>query len=413
MNAWHTKKLGDLCGIELGRTPARAHKLFWDENRETTNVWLSIADLLNSEGNIISDSKEYISDEGAAISKIVRKGTLLVSFKLTLGRLAFAGRDLYTNEAIAALTINDEKILAKKFLFYFLHFFDWDKEAEGDEKIKGKTLNKAKLKEISIHYPSLREQQRIVTILDEVFDGIAVAAVNAEKNLASARELFDNYLCTTFCMDGDGWSRTTLGDLCESVEYGTATKSLPEGRVAVLRMGNIQNGNLDWENLVYTDDNEEIVKYSLKAGDVLFNRTNSAEHVGKTAIYRGEQPAIFAGYLIRIHRKEGHLDGEYLNYFLNSPLARDYGKTVMSQSVNQANISGSKLKEYPIAIPSLSRQREIVAKLHRLKAHTSDLAEIYQSKLEELRQLKAAILKKAFAGELTAQPERLLQEAVV
>ncbi|HEY6464528.1 MAG TPA: restriction endonuclease subunit S, partial [Candidatus Acidoferrales bacterium] len=100
---WQTKLLGELCNIELGRTPARAKKSFWDERRETNNVWLSIADLLNATNNVVTDSKEYLSPEGAALSKVVRKGTLLVSFKLTLGRLAFAGRDLYTNEAIAAL----------------------------------------------------------------------------------------------------------------------------------------------------------------------------------------------------------------------------------------------------------------------------------------------------------------------
>ena len=302
--------------------------------------------------------------------------------------------------------------MSKEYLFYFLHFFDWHKAAENDVKIKGMTLNKEKLKEVLIHFPSPKEQKRIVAILDEAFEGIAVAVANAERNLASARELFDDYVCTIFRSTGDGWSKTTLGALCDSVEYGTATKSLPAGRVPVLRMGNIQNGVLDWDNLVYTNDPKEIEKYSLRAGDVLFNRTNSAEHVGKTAIYRGEKPAIFAGYLIRVHRKEKYLDGEFLNYFLNSSIARDHGKTVMSQSVNQANISGSKLKEYPIAIPSPTRQKEIVEKIHQLKTHTSDLVLIYQRKLEELQKLKQSILQKAFTGELTAQPEKALQKAL-
>ncbi|MBU0701816.1 restriction endonuclease subunit S [bacterium] len=114
---WETKKLGHLCEIELGKTPSRANKAFWDEKRETNNVWLSIADLLNADDNIVVDSKEYLSDKGAAISKTVRKGTLLVSFKLMLGRLAFAGHDLFTNEAIAALTIFNERELSKEFLF--------------------------------------------------------------------------------------------------------------------------------------------------------------------------------------------------------------------------------------------------------------------------------------------------------
>ena len=118
-----------------------------------------------------------------------------MSFKLTLGRLAFAGRDLYTNEAIAALTLFDERELYKNFLFYFLHFFDWIKAAENDVKLKGMTLNKAKLKELEVHFPkSLAEQKRIVAILDKIFEGIDAAVANAEKNLANARELLESSL---------------------------------------------------------------------------------------------------------------------------------------------------------------------------------------------------------------------------
>src|SRR5690606_39098974 len=196
---WEIKKLGELCNIELGKTPYRKDKSFWDTEKQTANVWLSIADLLNANGAVVSDSKEYISDKAADISKVVKKGTLLVSFKLTLGRLAFAGRDLYTNEAIAALTIKNEKEIDKYFLYKYLSFFDWDKAAEGDVKVKGKTLNKSKLKEIEVQFPkSLPEQQRIVSILDEAFAAIAKAKAYAEQNLKNAKELFESYLQGVF-----------------------------------------------------------------------------------------------------------------------------------------------------------------------------------------------------------------------
>jgi type I restriction enzyme S subunit len=159
----------------------------------------------------------------------------------------------------------------------------------------------------------------------------------------------------------EGWVEKKLGDVCEKVEYGSSAKSKPEGKMPVIRMGNIQNGSIDWSDLVYTTDQEEIDKYLLKYNDVLFNRTNSDEHVGKTAIYKGEIPAIFAGYLIRIHRKEDLLDADFLNYYLNSPTTREYGKSVMSRSVNQANINGTKLKDYPIIVPPLPEQKQIVA----------------------------------------------------
>jgi len=203
-------------------------------------------------------------------------------------------------------------------------------------------LSNNALGDLIIAVPPLPEQQRIVGILDEAFHGIATAKANAEKNLQNARALFESHLQSV--LSSKKWKLRTLGDACEGVEYGSSAKSKAVGTIPVLRMGNIQDGILDWEKLVYTDDKAEIEKYLLKHNDVLFNRTNSPELVGKTAIYKSEMPAIFAGYLIRIHRREDLLDADYLNYYLNSEMALTYGKTVTISSVNQANINGSKLK---------------------------------------------------------------------
>ena len=111
---WVEKKLGDLCEIQLGKTPHRKTDKFWDKEKESNNVWLSIADMKH--GAVMHDSKEYVSDLGAEIFKITPKGTLMLTFKLTLGRVAFAGSDLLTNEAIASLINLDNKI-DKRFLF--------------------------------------------------------------------------------------------------------------------------------------------------------------------------------------------------------------------------------------------------------------------------------------------------------
>jgi len=221
---WQIIPLGELCGIELGKTPSRSSPKLWDQERVTSNVWLSIADLPQGMQPVAYDSREYISDEGAAKCKIVKKGTLLVSFKLTLGRLAFAGRDLYTNEAIAALTIFDESKLSRDYLYWYLTFFDWQKAAEGDHKVKGKALNKAKLKVLDVVVPPLPEQKRIIAILDEVFAQIAAAVGNVEKNRASARELFESYLNAIFTQKGQGWIETKLKNIC-SIKHGFAFKS--------------------------------------------------------------------------------------------------------------------------------------------------------------------------------------------
>jgi type I restriction enzyme S subunit len=123
--------------------------------------------------------------------------------------------------------------------------------------------------------------------------------------------------------------------MTSGVEYGTAAKSSEAGQVPVVRMGNLQNAKIDWENLVYSSDKAEIDQYSLQPGDVLFNRTNSSELVGKSVIYRGERPALFAGYLIRVNHIEAIVDSQYLNLFLNSDVARQHGNSVKTDGVNQ------------------------------------------------------------------------------
>jgi type I restriction enzyme S subunit len=259
-------------------------------------------------------------------------------------------------------------------------------------------LNKEGFEDLEIPLPSLIEQRRIVKILDEAFMKIAKARDNADKNLKNSKDLFDVYLLNI--LNDPKWEVVPLGDACEKVEYGTSAKSAPNGDVPVLRMGNIQNGKFDWSNLVYTNDKKEIEKYLLHHNDVLFNRTNSPELVGKTAVYKSEIPAIFAGYLIRIHRKEELLDADYLNYFLNSKIAVEYGKTVVISSVHQANINGQKLKSYPIPLPSLSEQVNIVKKLNSLSEQTKKLEANYKQKIADLDELKKSLLTKAFAGEL-------------
>ena len=164
----------------------------------------------------------------------------------------------------------------------------------------------------------------------------------------------------------DSWEWCRLSYISYGLQYGTSQKSNSTGKYAVLRMGNIQNGEIDFSDLVYSNNDVDFSKLELKKGDVLFNRTNSPEWVGKTAIFRNHKtPCIFAGYLIRINQSE-LIVGAYLNYFLNSSSARKQGDAVVSLAVNQANISGKKLSDYFIPIPPLSEQHRIVDKLDAL-----------------------------------------------
>lgn len=262
-------------------------------------------------------------------------------------------------------------------------------------------LTKAQLQAFEVPVPPLDEQKQIVAVLDQAFAALDRARAHAEANLADAKDLFVRQRETSLSGDKKRWPAMTVSDVCERFEYGTSTKSLPDGRVPVLRMGNLQHGELDWSSLVYTDDKGDIEKLALHADDVLFNRTNSIEHVGKTAIFRGGHEAIFAGYLIRLHVRKNIINPEYLNIFLNSNAARDYGRTVMGKSVNQANISASKLRTYPIDVPSLAEQETIVENLLCIREQTDRLKDAFETKLSDLANLRQSLLQKAFSGELT------------
>lgn len=313
-------------------------------------------------------------------------------------KLAISNREVCFVNKLFALVAN-EKVLPK-YLYYCLQDIAFAKKFKQATTglIGGVSLNK--FKSLTIHVPDISTQEKIVKKIDAAFVEIERMADLTKNNIESASKLVSNYLEIQIATASKECPTVRLGEACDSVEYGTSAKSTREGKVPVIRMGNLSNGNIDFSDLVFTSDEDEIKKYSLNAGDVLFNRTNSPVHVGKTAIFKGGTEAIFAGYLIRVNYKKNLVIPEYLNLYLNSERIRNYGFTVMSHSINQANINGSKLKEYPFVLPSLEKQKEIATEVGVLSEEAASLQKIYEAKLLNLAALKTSILTKAFVGEL-------------
>ena len=162
----------------------------------------------------------------------------------------------------------------------------------------------------------------------------------------------------------ESWKWVSVGSVCVNIQYGSSQKSSATGKVPVLRMGNIQNSRLVWDKLVYTSDDEEIAKYPLQYNDLLFNRTNSKELVGKTAIYKSEFPAIYAGYLVRVTPLL--MCSDYLNYVMQSQFYWSYCQTVRSDAIGQSNINAEKLKRFVFPLPPFAEQKRIVAKLEEI-----------------------------------------------
>ncbi|RHG51913.1 restriction endonuclease subunit S [Bacteroides caccae] len=200
----------------------------------------------------------------------------------------------------------------------------------------------------------------------------------------------------------EGWAWCRLEDIVCELKYGTSEKSSSVGKIAVLRMGNITNvGTIDYSNLVYSSNDEDIEQYSLEKDDLLFNRTNSSDWVGKTAIYKREQPAIYAGYLIRV--RPLLISADYLNTVMNSGYYRDWCYVEKTDAVNQSNINAQKLSQLMIPIPPLEEQGRIVVEMTQwislidiVKNCNDDLQTI-------IKQAKSKILDLAIHGKLVPQ----------
>ncbi|NWN46265.1 restriction endonuclease subunit S [Pseudomonas protegens] len=209
-------------------------------------------------------------------------------------------------------------------------------------------------------------------------------------------ELKAGYKQTEVGVIPDDWSTPCLGQLIHSVEYGSSAKSRPNGKIPVLRMGNLRDGGIDWRGLVFTNNDAEIKKYLLRPGDVLFNRTNTIDLVGKTAIYKGERSAIFAGYLIRINENKSLLDSRFLNYVLNAEFSKKYSLRILSVAVGQANINGKKLKTYPVPLPPTLVEQQAIA---QALGDTDVLIESLEQLLTKKREIKQGAMQELLNGE--------------
>ena len=202
-----------------------------------------------------------------------------------------------------------------------------------------------------------------------------------------------------------GWTWATIGQISSRIQYGTSAKANADASgTPVIRMGNIREGDLDLSDLKYLPrEHPETQKTLLAPGDLLFNRTNSSELVGKSAVYKGIHPAAsFASYLIRVIFL-ARLSPDYACAYINSQHGRTYIGRVKSQQVGQANVNGTKLAAMPIPLPPLAEQHRIVAEVERHLSVIQKAEAAVDVSLKWAERLRQSILKQAFSGKLVPQ----------
>jgi type I restriction enzyme S subunit len=329
----------------------------------------------------------------------LNSGDLIMSCSGTMGKIAIVPEN--TKQGIinqALLKLTPSKIISPIFLKLWMQsesFQDSLKEYSGGAAIQN-VASVAILKQIEIPLPSLPEQQRIVSIIDECISAIERSRKNAEQNLRNAKELFESYLQRVLERKREGWEEKTLGQLCvfrQGIQRDVKLQSEIQGdnQVRFLRIVDHTQGN---EPPRYIDFPGE--KYILNSDDVALVRYGASTGF----VCRGLEGAL-ANNLFRVIPKSfDKLTNDFLFIYLQSPIFQNVIKATMNGAAMPA-ISFSLIEEIPFPLPTINEQQSIVRKLDALRSETQKLEAIYQKKLNDLEELKKSILQKAFSGELS------------
>lgn len=341
--------------------------------------------------DILSGKTETYYEGSYDLKYLIKKGDLLVGMDGDFNREYWKGTDALLNQRVCKITPNPET-LDKNFLYHFLQK-ELDKIHATTDVVTVKHLSVKKIQDIKIRLPSLKEQKRIAAILDKA-DAI-------RQKREQAIKLADDFLRAKFLeMFGTPannihrFPKGTIRDLVDSVNYGTSAKaSIDSGEYPILRMGNITyQGRWDFTDLKYLDLSvKEKDKYLVKEGDLLFNRTNSKELVGKTAVYEEDRPMAFAGYLIRV-RPNSIGNNYYISGYLNSIHGKITLMNMCKSIVGMANINAQELQNIEILIPPKHLQDEYEIIYKKIKKGLS----IYDKSAMQLQLLESNLSNKYF-----------------
>lgn len=370
---WQTKKLGEVCNIYQSKTIS------------TKEMVSNGKYVVFGANGIIGRYNKYNHEEPQLL--ITCRGATCGSVNIS------EPKSWITGNAMVVRPKNDS--LELKYLeFFFRGAIDIKKLITGAAQPQ---ITRTSLEPIEICYPqSIIEQQRVVKILDEVFEKIEKAKENTEKNLQNSKELFENYLHGIFTNKSGNWETKKLGEISEYFNGLTySPKDVSNKGIIVLRSSNVQNDELNFSDVVRVNC---LVKEKLKVrdGDILMcSRNGSKKLIGKTAeIKRLKEIMTFGTFMMVIRSKFN----PYLYWFFKSSDFRKQMSGGENTMINQ--ITRYMLDEVTLSFPSPEEQKTTVKRIEDLHIQTKKLEEIYKQKLADLEELKKSILKKAFNGEL-------------
>jgi type I restriction enzyme, S subunit len=400
---WEMKRLGEVCEFQRGLTYAKV-----DEVDVSDNIVLRATNI-NLATNLLDLSElKYINDNVVVpITKKVKKHSLMIctasGSKSHLGKVAYIDDDYdYAFGGFMGM-ITPKASLGSRFLFHLMTSGAY-KDFIG-ELSDGANINNLKfddLRNFIIPIPPFSEQQRIVAILDEAFEGIATAKANAEKNLKNARALFDSYLNSVFSQRGEGWVKSTFGNVCGFVRGpfgGSLKKSIfvEDGYAVYEQQHAIYDQFDDVRYFIDEEKFKEMKRFELRSNDLIMSCSGT---MGRVAIVpEGIRQGIINQALLKL-TPTAKVSGAFLKSWMESQVFQDALKEYAGGAAIQNVASVKILKEIKVFLPSIKEQERIIEELEALHEETQRLESIYQKKITALAALKKSILHQAFMGEL-------------
>lgn len=403
-STWRTVRIGEIADVNPGRDPVL--KTLADEVPVT---FVPMAAVEETSGTIAAPEVRPFAEVKKGFTPFLEGDVLFAKITPCMqnGKSAVA-RDLSNGIGFGSTEFHvmrpGREVLAD-WLWHFVRQASFRREAEshfrgsaGQQRVPAEFLASH-----PIPLPPVQEQRRILSSIEECLERVEEVrrlkeeaedelrrlqsavlreAVEEVRNSAQAREIH-------------------LGDIVVHAQYGTSQKASPTGSgIPILRMGNLQDGHLHIDDLKYVEmSSKEAARYLLRSGDLLINRTNSLELVGKAAVFAGvEGDWVFASYLVRIRLDESVAVPEYVSAYINGGYGRRYIEGTARRAIGMVNINLPEMKRMPLLLPSREKQLQIVTRLSSVRGALDRVTDEYLER--EADALRGAVLRKAFAGQL-------------
>lgn len=377
---WKMVKLGDVTKVISGATPKSEVADFWDGDI----VWVTPSDLSKHEDIEISASRRSITEAGykSCSTDLLPIGSVLLSSRAPIGHLAIANTRLCTNQGFKSFIPTDK---INSYYLYFALLHAKERMIALGSGATFKEVSKSVVEKFEIPLPPLSTQKTIADVLKDAYALRKLRKQADDKMKELVPALLDEMFGDPFGNERK-WSVSSLDDIALDVQYGTSAKANENSDgLPVLRMNNLRyDGSLDLKDLKHTVlQDEELDKYTVQYGDVLINRTNSRELVGKAAVWDKDYAYAFAGYLVRFRLDAKLANPFYVSSALNLPSGKKLLFSMAKPAVNMSNISASDMKRIKLAIPPVELQDKFAEQAKEVVSNQEVISKARQ-KLDDL-----------------------------